>query len=52
MDDNKKRKVEVAYTSDGRVLVGYSNTDEGGGFTVIGDITDQLNNMCLLVKNG
>lgn len=30
---------ELAYMSDGRVLVGYSNRDENGGFTPVGDLT-------------
>jgi hypothetical protein len=30
---------EAAYMADGRVLVGYTNRDENGGFTPVGDIT-------------
>lgn len=30
---------EVAYMADGIVLVGYTNRDENGGFTPVGDLT-------------
>lgn len=30
---------EVAYLADGVVLVGYTNRDENGGFTPVGDLT-------------
>lgn len=34
--------LEVIHTRDGQFMVGYSNTDEAGGFTVIGDITAKV----------
>lgn len=41
-DPDPKRRVEVALTREGRYLVGYSKETEAGGFTLLGDITDQL----------
>jgi transcriptional regulator with XRE-family HTH domain len=35
-------EVEVALTREGRYLVGRSRTNEAGGFSVLGDVTDQL----------
>ena len=30
---------EAAYMADGQVLIGYTNRDEDGGFTPLGDVT-------------
>jgi len=49
-DPDPKRRVEVAFTRDGRYLVGYSNETEAGGFTLLGDITDQLANLAAAPK--
>lgn len=44
-----RRPIEVMKTREGKFQIGYSNTDENGGFTVIADITDQLSS---LIKDG
>jgi hypothetical protein len=35
------RPVKAIHTRDGRFMIGHSNEDEGGGFAVLADITDQ-----------
>lgn len=39
----KVRELEFAYNRDGKVMVGFSNETEEGGFTVLGYANDALN---------
>lgn len=44
---DRPQPLEVGLSREGRVTVGYSNRTEAGGFTVLGDITDQLKRLGL-----